>query len=933
MSEGPPKRRIPEKLLPLYRDIARFQEWLDQVFLEHEADLVEPVREIRERFSELRASYSSGKEKAVLRKLAELSPNDAGKVIRYFSIFLQLVNIAEDNHRIRRMRHYASLPGTHPNKGSLEELILDLKKSGVPAGRIMEALPQIAIELVLTAHPTEARRKIVMEKHEALSRYLRDLEERALTPSERSEICGNILQEITVLYQSEEARSTRPKVADEVQNALYYLEHILYPVLPETLAALAQEIQTQYGIKTRALPMLRFKTWIGGDQDGNPFVTSDTILSTLRLQKKSLMGLYLQSLEDLSRHCTQSSSICRVSPALFRSLDEDGALFPEDARALKERFPAEPFLRKIRFLQKKIRLTQNRGTKISKGKRTAFDGYASPDEFMRELLFFKTALAKAGGERVACNALDRLILQVQLFGFHFVAMDVRQHAGRHTSAVAGLLKQKKITPGFAALPASERTALLSGLILGHRKSRTQKALPDRESRDVLDTFRTIRQAQKEFGTGSVHTYIISMTEDVSDLLNVLFLCRETGLFTLSAAGAESAIDIVPLFETIDDLRRAPGILSALFSEPAYLAHLQARGMHQEVMLGYSDSNKDGGFLTANWELYRAQKALHAAAQKKGVRLTLFHGRGGTIGRGGGPLNQAILAQPACTMDGRIKITEQGESIASKYSHPVIARRNLELTLSAVLRLVVGSECPVTDPREQDYEAAMEEMSRISYEIYRRTIYEDPAFVRYFLNATPIRQISRFKIGSRPARRKAGSRIEDLRAIPWGFSWMQSRHLLPGWYPFGSTVMAYLEQHGEPGRKILREMVEKWPFFAALVDLIQMTLAKADMRLAGHYAALFFEQAEGRRIFRMLRREHELSREMILAITGQKELLKDHYVLEDAIRRRNPYIDPIHMLQVSLISRLREKGHRITRGEVKALTRTFNGIVAGMKNTG
>ncbi len=932
-TEKTQKQKIPDKLIPLYQDIQFLQELLDQVFMEQEDEaLVKKIRALRDCSLDLNQNDSPGKEKRLIRLLDDLDPDEAVIVIRYFSIFLQLTNISEDNHRHRRMRHYASLPGVHPNKGSLEELFLDLKKSGMRSSQIQHILSHISIELVFTAHPTEARRKIVMLKHDAISRCLRELEERNLTLSEKTGIQENILQEITSLYQSEEARSSRPKVADEVDNALYYLEQIIYPVLPETLDLFCKEMHKHYGVEEKPSPILRFKTWIGGDQDGNPYVTPRMIMHTLRLQRETLLGRYLSSLDILGKQCSQSSSICTVSPALFRSLAEDTRLFPELAKDLEERFPKEPFLRKIHFLRLKIRKTGSRGLRRTVREKSRFSGYASSRDFLDELLLFRKTLSMAGGERIARDALDRLILQVQLFGFHFAGMDVRQHAERHTGAVERLLKETGTAVAFKNLSPPEKRVLISDLILGRKRLLNRKIILDRESRKIMDTFRMIRDAQEEFGADTVHTYIISMSRDPLDLLNVLLLCKENELFTPTPKKAISRLDIVPLFETIEDLRHAPEILSDLFQEPAYSLQLQARKMRQEVMLGYSDSTKDGGFLAANWELYRAQKAVHAVAKKHNVELTLFHGRGGSIGRGGGPLNKAILAQPACTMEGRIKITEQGEMISTKYSHSGIARRNLELVLSAVLRVALTSECPVSDPKVNEYETVMEELASISDGLYRREV-EDPCFLKYFLAVTPVKQVSRYKIGSRPAKRKGGSRIQDLRAIPWVFSWMQSRHLLPGWYPFGSTLRLFLEQHPRSGLNIIQEMVERWPFFASLTDLIQMTLAKANMRIAAHYASLYDESGEGRRIFKKILREYELSREMVLTVTGQKELLENNYILKDAIPRRNPYIDPIHLLQVRLLKKISQKGHRLTPRDIKTLTLTFNGIAAGMKNIG
>ncbi len=926
--------KIPPKLTPLYRDIEKFQTMLDQVVLEREgAPWLKKITLIRERAAALRHKMTERQKQALVKSLAALNLDEATGVIRYFSILLQLVNIAEDNHRIRRMRHYASRSGARPNKGSLQELILELRERGIPEDRIREDLSRISVELVLTAHPTEARRRIVMLKHDRISRNLRALEERKCTPEEEQEIVGEIRRDITALYETDESHAVRPTVMDEVANALYYLERTIYHGLPETLLNLGKDINQIYGGRVDIPPMLRFKTWIGGDRDGNPNVKPDTILASLQLQRETLLGLYLSSLDELTAECTQSSTLCPIPEALTASLDRDGALFPEIDGMLKDKYPTEPFLRKLHFLKEKIRMTREGGSSGADRGDTLLLAYPSSRQFLQELLLFRLALIEAGGPAASGTKLDRFIHQVQLFGFHFAGMDIREHADKHRSAVEYLLEKAGIAQGSGHLSQPDQAALLSSFILDRRRLGPEKVVLHGEAEETVATFRAIGQAQKVFGPEAVSTYIVSMTWQPADILNVLLLCKLTGLFRLNANGAESCLDIVPLFETIDDLRRAPEILSALFASPAYGAQLQARGMRQEVMLGYSDSNKDGGYLSANWELYRAQKTLHRAAERHGVELTLFHGRGGTIGRGGGPLNQAILAQPACTMNGRIKITEQGEMISSKYSHPVIAERNLGLVLSAVLRLALTQECSVPDPEVGAYEETMDELAGISYGKYREALYEDPRFLNYFLSVTPVKQVSHLKIGSRPARRQGGERLEDLRAIPWVFAWTQSRHLLPGWYPFGSTVEAFLQNHRKGGLKRLREMVKNWPFFTALTDLVQMTLAKADMPLAAHYASLGQKEKGAASIFKDIQKEYELSCRMILSITGQRELLRKHYILKDAIQRRNPYIDPIHLLQVILLEKSGKAGDAISDEEIKVLTRTFNGIAAGMKNTG
>jgi phosphoenolpyruvate carboxylase len=709
-----------------------------------------------------------------------------------------------------------------------------------------------------------------------------------------------------------------------VEHGLYYLSSVLYDALPQTLMAFQEEVRRVYGQEVPLAPIIRLGTWIGGDKDGNPHVTHQTLRWALGRYRQAILVKYLDSLERLQTQLTQSDQLCRIHPALVRSLANDRRAFPALAESLDSRYPHQPYAQKLAMMIHRLRqMLRHAGD--------AEGGYGSAEELRDELRLIQRSLTGHRADPIARHAIGTLALQVELFRWSFARMDVRDHSRRHLEAFAELVKRHGLSDGNPrTMPEAQRAALLESLLAQPRYMELVRGASP-QTQEILRTFQVMSHYVREVDAEALDGYIISMTHQPSDVLLVLWFFQQTDLFGRTSRGWFSAANIIPLFEGIDELRRAHEVMEALYRQASYHHHLSARGRLQQIQLGYSDSNKDGGFVTANWELYQAQRRLHAVAAAHQVKLQLFHGRGGTIGRGGGPLHQTILAQPHGTIEGRIKITEQGEVVAAKYANPIMAMRNLELTLSAVAESTLLAAHPPAKLAEM--EAAMDELSHEAYGRYRQVVYDDPAFVRYFEQATPIEAVSEFRIGSRPSRRSASRRIEDLRAIPWVFSWIQSRHLLPSWFPFGTAVARMTARH--PNRlAFLQECYREFPWFHVMVEFIQMSLGMADLRIAKAYAELVEPAPSGRRIFSIIEREYALSRRAILLITKQRELLDDHYVLQNAIRLRNPYVDPISLLQVRLLRERQQARSPRTRMQIdRALAFTINGIAAGMRHTG
>jgi phosphoenolpyruvate carboxylase len=718
---------------------------------------------------------------------------------------------------------------------------------------------------------------------------------------------------------------------------------------------LERALADHYPEHTWRLPaMLRFGSWMGGDRDGNPYVTHDVTTATIRLLRTTMLRQHIMAIESLSRRLGQSTRQVHISAELRRSLEEEAARFPEVAALLARRNPYEPYRQKCTYIREKLLRARDHasGHVLTWGGDTSLPPsgtfYHHRDELLADLRIVERGLREHAGSAVADGALHDLVRQVEVFGLHLATLDIRQHSERHASALSELLAFAGVCPDYGALTEAERVELLAREVANPRPLIPTRLPYSDETIETIQTFRTVAAILEQLSPEAIHTYVISMTTGASDILAVLLLAKEAGLYRPEAR--MSRLDIVPLFETGADLAGCATVMEACLRLPIYREHLRLRGGVQEVMIGYSDSNKDVGFVAANWALYQAQRALRDLVARSGVGLRLFHGRGGSIGRGGGPANQAILAQPPGSIGNQIKITEQGEVISDRYGLPKLAHRHLEQVVNAVLRAGFAPQ----EDTPPVWERTLESLAAIAREHYRALVYGHPDFLRYFRSATPIAEISRLKIGSRPASRKNSDRIEDLRAIPWVFSWMQSRHTLPGWYGLGYALERFVSQERESGSEgagengsdspalprspapllLLQEMYARWPFFRSMIDNAQMILGKADLHIAERYAELVAEPEIMQTIFGAIRTEYERTCRMVCQVACIERLLDNSPVLQRSIARRNPYVDPLSYVQVELLRRLRAApaGPDHTALE-DAILLSISGIAAGLKNTG
>ncbi len=959
-----------EKDAPLRRDIRALGDALGRAIRQHSRPEVFETEEwlrlhcrrLRE-CAELLQSASSD-EAARLREEIETLDSEithvveecdlatAIDVIRAFTVYFHLVNTAEQQHRTRRRKEHATSAHPTPQRGSLVALLDFFEQNGTNVASIQELLNQLSIELVFTAHPTEATRRSLILKSSRIAQLLEAYDHMAeMTPRERTRWQRELESIVDLLWRIDSVLHVRLQPLDEIKMGLYYLEEILYYAVPELYSDLEELLQQRYPQHQWSIPpFLRTGSWIGGDQDGNPHVGPDTLLQALRLQRARVIEHYRASIEKLAQEYSQSLKYSAITPALEESIERDAAAMPDYDRELGPQTALEPYRRKLSFMWKRL------GTLLSSANGPDSNGtyqdavtsrepsYSRSSELLVDLELLRASLQADGEHEVTQGRLTILMRQVQVFGFHFAALDVRQHSERYASALAELLSVTGLIEGdYRALAEAERVRVLENLLRDPRVLPRHELHLSADTTHILATFDAVRRAREEFGEKAVSCSIISMSRSLSDLLEVQFFCKEAGIVGLP---------IVPLFETIEDLRTCTDILDSAFSNELYRSYLHTCHDQQQVMLGYSDSSKDGGILTSSWELYSAQLRLAALGERHAIGITLFHGRGGAIGRGGGPIYEAILGQPPGTVNGRIRITEQGEMLSFKYGLPEIALRNLELVVAGVME----SSIPRAKPGESDAEpgimeqwaAIMKNLSERAYAQYRGLIYETPDFLRFFEQATPILELGWLNLGSRPARRAKGRSIEELRAIPWVFSWMQSRYVLPSWYGVGSALEEYVAQ--APGSIAeLRRMYRAWPFLRAFLDNMQMTLSKADMHIARHYSLLVEDEHMRQRLSATILEEYERTKRMLLEIVGGHALLDTSPVLQRSIRLRNPYVDPLSYFQVTLLRRLRALGGPLVQDEstqeaaseqereraqlTYAVLLTINGIAAGLRNTG
>ncbi|MRN57042.1 phosphoenolpyruvate carboxylase [Paenibacillus monticola] len=892
-------------------------------------ELLEIVEKIRETSKSLRSLFLPELHSEFKELISSLDPENRHQVIRAFAIYFQLVNIAEQNHRIRRKRDYERSAGETVQPGSIESAIQELRERDFSQEDVREIIKGMSLELVMTAHPTEAMRRAILDIHKRIADDVTGLDNPTLTFREREQLREKLLNEVITLWQTDELRDRKPTVLDEVRNGMYYFHETIFHVLPDVYQELERCLSKYYPGQNWHVPTyLRFGSWIGGDRDGNPSVTSSVTLETLRMQRKLAIREYQRIMRELMQYLSFSTSIVNVTPELLESIELNRGILNIDKGKMWHN-DNEPYRIKLSYM---IAKTQN---VLDDEKKGTPERYSSPEEFIDDLNVIDRSLRHHYADYVADTYIKKLIRQVELFGFHTATLDVRQHSQEHENAMTEILEKMNITPDYSKLTENEKVNLLENLLNDPRPLTSPYQAYSESTEECLGVYRTIFKAQDEYGKQCITSYLISMAEAASDILEVMVFSKEVGLFRKDNDGTVvCTLQAVPLFETIEDLHEAPQIMHTLLSLPIYRDAVRAMNDLQEIMLGYSDSNKDGGVVTANWELRVALQQITATADEFGIKLKFFHGRGGALGRGGMPLNRSILAQPASTIGGGIKITEQGEVISSRYSMQGIAYRSLEQATSALVTAAINARTPQADLYEAKWDEIVANISEVSLNKYQDLIFRDPDFLTYFKESTPLPEVGELNIGSRPSKRKNSDRFEDLRAIPWVFAWTQSRYLLPAWYAAGTGLQSFY-QGKEENMKIMQHMYESFSFFTTLIDTLQMAIAKADLVIAKEYASMGKNEEARLRIFGQIEEEFKLTSELILKITRQQDILDNVPVIQESIRLRNPYVDPLSYLQVQLLSELRElrDGDGDDPDLLREVLLTINGIAAGLRNTG
>ena len=882
--------------------------------------------EVRAAAKELRGNPSPEAAGRLRDRLSALDLPALRGLNRAFSVFFDLINLAEQQARVRALRYRASKPGAQTE--SAEAALKQIAERGISADEVADHLARALVVPVFTAHPSEARRRTVLEKLAAIAKLLDRIEYGMPTPSERDAALGEIAEKVETLWLTDAVRGARPLVIDEVRQVLGLVETRLLDVIPQVYRKLETAMAHVYpGDPERVPAFLNFGSWIGGDRDGHPHVTHDVTANAFRLHQETILGNYLKRIESFGGKLSHSSPFVEAGPALKASLAADAALFPDVSQGKGN----EPYRAKCRMIAAKLKRTldyiSTNDVDWGVEEFTPPPGvYLAKKQLLDDLNLISDDLRASGAIATANGAIRDFIRLVEVFGIHMLKLDLRQHSARHEQATDEVLRAAGVCPNYLELTPDQRFDVLTKELESTRPLIPSHLTFTADASEVIRTFRTMAAILQQRCPEAMGTYIISSTTDPVHLLEVLLFAREARLF--QPVEGKSLIDIVPLFEALEPLRTGRAIMEKLFKLPVYRRQLELRGNIQEVMIGYSDSNKESGFLQSGWALYRAQVEVTELGKKSGIVIQFFHGRGGAVGRGGGPANMAILAQPRGTVNGRLRITEQGEMIADRYGHPAIAERHLEQVLDAVLRTSFPDEATVPD---SDWFAVMDDLAESARMHYRKLVYETPEFLTYFEQATCIGEIAELKIGSRPARRSKARSIDQLRAIPWVFSWMQSRHTLPGWYGLGSAVKQLLRTR-PTGLAMLRDMYSRWPFWKALIDNAQMILAKADLVIARLYADLVDDRTLGDRIYGRIAEEYKFASEAVCQITGQTDLLERSPVLKTSIERRNPYVDPLSFIQLVLLRRLRA-GEGSRDELVTAVLESINGVAAGLKNTG
>jgi phosphoenolpyruvate carboxylase len=904
---------------PLRRDVRSLGILLGRVLVEQAGDaLFQQVERLRRLLIQARLNTEtppptaahapkSNQEMSQARAIIkELRVQEAYLVTKAFSIYFELTNLAETNHRKRRRRAGKLYSGQPPLPGSFRGTLLRMRASGMTGQQALEALRKVKVQPVFTAHPTEVARRTVLQKRRRIARHLESIDQLPLPEADALALESAILTEITALWETDEVRVQKPLVTDEIRMGLDHYPMSIFETLPRIYAEIGDAFENVYGlcIPVDQLPQpLSFGSWIGGDRDGNPFVTVESTREALQRAQNTIVAHYIAELGSIGEQLSSSAKQVSVSEAFRNRLAQYVQMMGDEPARLARISETELYRKFLSFMVTRLRDVSSAGE----------HAYRSAREFESDLVYVRESLESNRGQRMAELLLDPLLRKARTFGFHLATLDIRQHAAVHHKVLVEL--QSRV--GNPARPVAPPNSRIS-----HSDSFSEATT------NAIQVFRCVAEWKKIFPAGCIRSYIISGSESESDIQAVLDLANRAGV-QVAGAGSDPGLMPVPLFESIHSLRNSATIMARVWSDPQYRKLLDSWSGWQEVMLGYSDSNKDGGMLTSIWELYKAHRSLHAAARKHNVKLRLFHGRGGTVGRGGGPTHAAILAQPAGDFSGEIRITEQGEVLNWKYSDPVLAEWNLEILIAACLEALTRVDGPQPGA-DEPWAEIMERMSEDAYQFYRRNIADSEDVLTYFEQATPVNELEHAQIGSRPARRSKGRKLEDLRAIPWVFGWMQSRHALPAWFGIGYALEKFAAK-GHEHEAQLQDMMSKFPLFSDLIRNVELAMAKADISIAQLYASLVKDEPLRERVWTMIVDEFERTRRMLLLVKKQEHLLEKNAVLSRSIRLRNPYVDAMSLIQVELLRRKQLGDHSDDLNY--ALGATINGIAAGLHNTG
>lgn len=927
---------------PLRTRVKLFGNLLGDILQQHAgSEVLQAVETLRKGYISLRKKEGFFKRHRLSQFIEKLDQNTLNHVIRAFSIYFSLVNIAEESYQHRQRRRIMRRGGPLWF-GSFDYVMRQFHAEGVTPEQLQQLLEQLTYTPVFTAHPTESKRRTIKENLRRIFITSEKLNDPRLGKEDKDRITAELKAEILVLWRTDEVRSHKIEVADEIENALYYYRHSLFEAVPTVYRNLNKGAVRLYGQPLEVPTFLRFGSWIGGDRDGNPFVTPDTTALAVRLHHKEIVQEYIRRIEHLSHILTHSYRLCQPSEVFLASLEHDEAAYPNIFADKPTHLQYEPYRRKLYIMRYRLRrnleLVLSRIEGNDPSEQATGARYRTEKEFLNDLKQIYQSLLSHNDQAVAEGELLDLLRMGKTFGFYLVQLDVRQESVHHTEAVAELLKSRDNQFDYLALSEEERLTLLGDLIASEESLNSDRSHLSEATRQTLAVFEVMHKMGEEISANAFGSYVISMTHAASHVMEVMLLARCAKLIQCKGGKLQCRISVSPLFETIEDLSHIQPVMEQLFHNPTYIRLLQQLDRTQEVMLGYSDSCKDGGIVSSSWNLYRAQQQLTELAKTHQIRLRLFHGRGGTIGRGGGPTHQAIMAQPEGTLSGQIKFTEQGEVLSNKYSNVETAVYELAM---GVTGLINASRHLITSAPEpqQHYQQIMEQLSQLGEQAYRDLTDRSEGFLDYFYEATPVTEIAQMNIGSRPSHRKQGDRSKSsVRAIGWVFGWAQSRHTLPAWYGIGYSLCQWMGENPERLAQ-LQQMYQQWPYFRSLISNTQMSLKKADMGIAAEYAALATTRPkQAKQIYKTIAAEYQQTLKAVLKITQQQQLMEDNLALALSLDRRNPYLDPLNHIQIMLIKRYRaavaaEAEQAQIEHWLEPLLRSISAIASGMRNTG